>query len=264
MRGSLGTHELRVGDLAIDVTANRFRVLRNEFGRLDINAMLTLRGQFEAPRLAGDITIDGDSLQVDQILERALFQPYSTEPVTITSLDAVAALNPWDRMGLDISLHIPRTLRLIGSDVQVSPGTPIGLGDINLRVGGDLYLYKDPGRAALCHRIARPGQRHLRVPGTAVRNRRGRQLDQLRRRPGSRSSGSRVTREISGVQTRVTISGSLRAARAAAGQHAAARRVRHPVAHRLQHDAQRPDRRCSSRSSRSAPARSRRGSWRSR
>ena len=109
----------------------------------------------------------------------------------MASLDAVAALNPWDRLGLDVSLHVPKTLRLTGSDVQVSSGTPIGLGDINLRVGGDLYLYKDPGPTALGHRIARPDQRHLRLPGTAVRHRRGRQLDQLRRRSRSRSSGSR-------------------------------------------------------------------------
>src|SRR5207247_7058483 len=83
---------------------------------------------------------------VDRMLERALFKPYATEQTSMTSLDAVAALNPWDRLGLDVSLHVPKTLRLTGSDVQVSSGTPIGLGDINLRVGGDLYLYKDPGQ----------------------------------------------------------------------------------------------------------------------
>jgi hypothetical protein len=59
-------------------------------------------------------------------------------------VDAVAALNPWDRLGLDISLHVPGTLKLLGDNVQVSPGTPIGLGQINLRVAGDLSLYKDP------------------------------------------------------------------------------------------------------------------------
>ena len=41
---------------------------------------------------------------------------------------------------------MPNTLRLIGDNVQLSPGTPIGLGNINLRVAGDLYLYKDPGQ----------------------------------------------------------------------------------------------------------------------
>jgi autotransporter translocation and assembly factor TamB len=49
-------------------------------------------------------------------------------------------------MGLDIALHVPNSLRLTGQDIQVTTGTPIGLGDINLRVLGDLYLYKDPGQ----------------------------------------------------------------------------------------------------------------------
>ena len=54
-------------------------------------------------------------------------------------------MNPWERLGLDLSLHVPATLRLTGDSVQISQDTPVGLGDINLRVAGDLYLYKDPG-----------------------------------------------------------------------------------------------------------------------
>jgi autotransporter translocation and assembly factor TamB len=144
VRGSLGTHELRVGDLQIEGTARRFEVMRNEFGTVDIDASVRLLGRYESPRIAGDITITSGSLRVDEILTRALFQPYSTEQTAITDVDAVAALNPWDRLGLDLSLHVPATLRLIGDSVQVSQGTPIGLGDINLRVAGDLYIYKDP------------------------------------------------------------------------------------------------------------------------
>jgi autotransporter translocation and assembly factor TamB len=209
VRGSLGTHELRVGELEIDLTADRFRILQNEFGRLDINATLALRGQFELPRLAGDLTIAGDNLQVDRILERALFQPYSTEAVTLASLDAVAALNPWDRLGLDIFLRIPRTLRLVGRDVQVSPGTPIGLGDIDLRVGGDLYLYKDP--ADLLYVTGSLDQ----VSGTYAFQGRRFEIDEA----GSSINfvgdlnpqlWVTVRREISGVETRVTLSGSLR------------------------------------------------------
>ena len=209
LRGSLGTHELRVADVSIDVLANRFEILRNQFGRFDVNTTLRLRGLFEEPRLAGEITINGGELKVDEILERALFQPYATEQVSITAIDAVAALNPWDRLGLDVTLRVPKTLRLTGSDVQVAAGTPIGLGNINLRVGGDLYLYKDP---------AQP----LYVTGS---------LDQVSgtyafqgRRFDIEEAGSSinfvgdlnpqlwvtVTRDISGVQTHVTISGALR------------------------------------------------------
>jgi autotransporter translocation and assembly factor TamB len=209
VRGSLGTHELRVGDVSIDVLANRFEILRNEFGRLDLDTMLMLRGRFEAPRLTGDITINGGDLKVDEILQRALFQPYATEQVSITSIDAVAALNPWDRLGIDVSLHVPRTLRLTGSDVQVAAETPIGLGDINLRVGGDLYLYKDPGEPLYV-----TGSLD-QISGTYVFQ--GRRFDIEEAGSSINFVGDQnpqiwvtVTRDISGVQTRVTISGSLR------------------------------------------------------
>ena len=51
----------------------------------------------------------------DELLDRVLFRPYATEPAEIGPLDPVAALNPWQRMGVDIVLNVPRTLRLIGS-----------------------------------------------------------------------------------------------------------------------------------------------------
>ena len=150
VHGSLGTHELTVGDVEIDVTARHFEVLRNPLGKVDIDARLQVRGRFERPRIIGDLTIAESDVRVDEILERTLFQPYATEATTITTtlteIDAVAALNPWERLGLDVAVHVPDSLRLTGSNVQVSEGTPIGLGDINLRVGGDLYMYKDPGQ----------------------------------------------------------------------------------------------------------------------
>jgi translocation-and-assembly-module (TAM) inner membrane subunit TamB-like protein len=145
VRGSLGTHELRLGDLEIEATARRFQILRNEFGRVDVDAALRLRGRSEAPRVTGDVTISGGDLRVDEILQQTVFRPYGTEPTAITEVDAVAALNPWNKLALDVALHVPNTLRLVGENVQVSPGAPIGIGDINLRVLGDLYLYKDPG-----------------------------------------------------------------------------------------------------------------------
>ena len=106
--GSLGTHELKVEDLAVDVTASGFEVLRNEFGTLEVDADLKLRGEFESPRLAGTITIAGGALNVDEILDRTLLLPYSTESAPPPSgVDAIAALNPWDRLGLDIAIHTP-------------------------------------------------------------------------------------------------------------------------------------------------------------
>ena len=171
--------------------------------------MLQLRGRFEGPRVVGDLTINGGDVNVDVILERALFQPYATEPLSITDLDAASALNPWSRLGLDISLHIPKNLRLLGQDVQISQGTPIGLGDVNLRVGGDLYLYKDPGEPlsvtgsldAISGWYQFQGRRFDIDEATSSINFRGDLNPELY---------VNVTREITGVLTRVAVIGPMR------------------------------------------------------
>jgi hypothetical protein len=209
LHGSLGTHELRVGDLEIDVTTRDFEVMRNEFGRVNIDAALKLRGSVESPQVQGDLTIDSGSANVDAILERALFQPYSTEPMSPVALDAAPALNPWTRLGLDVSLHIPRNLRLVGQDIQITQGTPIGLGDINLRVGGDLYLYKDAGAPVSVTGSLDSISGWYRFQG--------RRFDIDSRTSSINFLGDlnpelyvNVTREISGVLTRVSVVGELR------------------------------------------------------
>jgi translocation and assembly module TamB len=207
--GSLGTHELRVGDVEIDATARRFEILRNELGHIEIDATLQIRGRFESPRVTGDITLRQSELKGNEILDRTLFQPYSTEQVGPNpEVDAIAALNPWERLGLDVSLHVPDSLKLTGSDVQVSPGTPIGIGDINLRVAGDLYLYKDPAQPlyingsfdSISGSLVFQGKRFDVVPTSSIEFR------------GDLNPEVYVTvsREISGVEARVSILGPLR------------------------------------------------------
>lgn len=209
--GSLGTHELRVGDLAVEVRARGFEVLRNEFGRTEVDAQLNLRGQFESPRLTGRIGISEGELNVDEILDRVLLRPYATEadgaPAADTELDALQALNPWSRIGLDLAIDSRGTLRMIGSNVQVSAGTPLGLGNINVRAYGEVYLYKDPAQPlfvtgsldSLVGTYAFQGRRFELDPTSAI----------VFRGDLNPELYVTVTREISGVQARVSIVGPL-------------------------------------------------------
>jgi autotransporter translocation and assembly factor TamB len=90
----------------------------------------------------------------------------------------------------------------------VTPGTPLGLGSFNLRVLGDLYLYKDPEQPLYV-----TGS-FDRVTGTyAFQNRRFdiNPISSINFR-GDLNPELFVTveRVISGVQTRVTVAGALR------------------------------------------------------
>jgi hypothetical protein len=206
--GSLGTHELRVGDLEIDVTTKGFEVMRNEFGSVEVDAQLELRGRAEFPRVFGTVTIAGGELNVDEILDRTLFRPYSTQAASAVIDGAPAPLDPWDRLGLDMIVRVPGTLRMTGEEVQITSGTPIGLGDINLRVFGEVYLYKDPGDVlyvtgsldSLTGSYMFQGRRFDVDPASSV-NFQGDLNPELY---------VTVTRLIAGVDTRVAIVGPLR------------------------------------------------------
>lgn len=208
LRGSLGTHELSVGDLEVEISSQKFEILRNEFGRLAIDLKLQVRGRAESPQVTGELTISSGDLRVDEILQRALFQPYATEETTIVVAERTSILNPWQLLNLNLTLHVPNTLRLVGDNVQLTPGTPIGLGNINLRVAGDLYLYKDPKQPlyvtgsfdSVSGTYAFQGRRFDVDPASAI----------VFRGDFNPELYVGVTRTISGVQTRVGIIGPMR------------------------------------------------------
>ena len=212
--GALGTHERRVGDLQVAITSRSFEVLRNEFGRMEIDADLSLQGQFESPRLEGRVTVTRGELAIDSILDRTLFRPYAitaeaapAASSTAPTIDPIVALNPWERMGIGIDLRVPNTLRMTGDNIQLSAGTPLGLGKINLRALGDLYLYKDPAQPlyvtgsldSVTGTYAFQGRRFDLDPASSI-NFRGDLNPEL---------DVTVRREISGVEARVRISGLL-------------------------------------------------------
>ena len=207
--GSLGTRELRVGELAIDARARGLTVLANEFGSMEVDADLRLRGRADSPRVAGTVTVVGGEFDVDAILDRTLFRPYSTEATAAApaDIDPLAALNPWDRLGLDFELKVPNTLRMTGDNVQVSPGAPLGLGSFNLRVLGDLSFYKDPAQPlyvngsfdSVSGSYAFQGRRFELDPASSI-NFRGDLMPEVY---------VSVSRLISGVDARVTIAGPL-------------------------------------------------------
>ena len=64
---------LKVGDLEINVNARSFQVLRNEFGTMEVDVRLELRGIADSPIVEGKLTVTAGELKVDEILDRGPF-----------------------------------------------------------------------------------------------------------------------------------------------------------------------------------------------
>jgi len=138
----------------------------------------------------------------------ALSRPYATEAAGFTQpLDAANVVNPWERLTLNLTLHVPNTLRLTGENVRLSGGTPVGIGDIGLRVAGDLYLTKDPGSPlyvtgsfdTISGTFAFQGRRFDVDTASSI----------IFRGDLNPELYVGVTRVISGVETRVVVTGEL-------------------------------------------------------
>ena len=171
-----GTRELRVADLRIEATARvrgdpqRVRPHRHRCRAPAPRPIRAAANRRRSHHPAGDV-------RVDEILERALFQPYATEAADIADTDPVARSIRGTGSASTSHCTCPNTLRLSGENVQVSPGTPIGLGDINLRVAGDLYWYKDAaGRCPSPDRSTRSAARTRFRGGGSTSTRRARSI----------------------------------------------------------------------------------------
>jgi hypothetical protein len=152
--GELGLVGRKVGEMNMQVSAAEFNVLDNEFGSLQIETDLRVSGDATKPLITGQILTEAGRLEVDRILDVLARSPYRTEATVATtpegqsdpvSEEAVSSkLNLYDASTIDIRLRLPDDLVLRGRDMHAS-FSRIGLGDMNITVGGEVQIRKAPG-----------------------------------------------------------------------------------------------------------------------
>jgi translocation and assembly module TamB len=166
--GQLGFASYSLGPVNIQVSGQSFKLLDNQFGEIVVDADLRISGDATKPRISGTITPQAGLLEVDQLLEQLTKSPYSTEPtvavVTDTAASPASAAAPlpaapasplssstssatpslYDAATVDITLTLPDDLLLRGRDMQTAYSR-IGLGNMNITVGGELKIQKAPG-----------------------------------------------------------------------------------------------------------------------
>lgn len=144
------------GAVDLRVVARDFRVLGNSFGELSVNLNLTAVGTLVAPQVLGAVTVERGRFEVDRLLE-TFVQPYTAAAglqmpaAAVTDArphaDAPAPPRLFSGAAFSIDLQLPENVVVRGRGIQTEDG-PIGLGDINLTLGGTLQVIKRAGSDA--------------------------------------------------------------------------------------------------------------------
>jgi translocation and assembly module TamB len=147
--GDLAIHAAQVGAFNVAIKADDFKVIDNEMGNVRINSDLRIAGELRQPSVEGDLGISTGTINLDPILAQTGASAYATKQ---TEYATEAADNrgqtppPTGFAALRMNVHVtvPDDLVVKGSDLK-TPDAPIGLGAMNVTVGGDLRAMKDPG-----------------------------------------------------------------------------------------------------------------------
>jgi autotransporter translocation and assembly factor TamB len=155
----------------IRIATDGFAVLRNELGDVDIRADAQAQGDLASPRISGSIAIARGRIEVDELLRRSTTPARAPAPVTArvgwvtrtsapqppapgtptAQADAARVAeapspspSPWANAVVNLTIRIPDNLVLRGRDLR-SGSVAMGLGDLNLTIGGNLDVRKEAG-----------------------------------------------------------------------------------------------------------------------
>ena len=153
--GELGIERRSIGQVNLQVSTSQFKVLDNEFGDMQIDSDVRVTGDVDKPTVTGEIVTRPARLEVDQILEQLSRSAYSTEATVATETELTAGdvqavvpgddpeVGVYDAATIDVRLRLPDDLLLRGRDMHAS-FSRVGLGDMNITVGGELQIRKAP------------------------------------------------------------------------------------------------------------------------
>lgn len=140
--GELALHERQIGGLQIRIRSRDFEAMDNALGEIEVDTDLRITGEPIRPRFEGRVELASGTVRVDRILELG-DTAYEAHDVPLRP----AASPDAGRFALasDVQLIVPDNLVLKGTDIQPPGGSvPTGLGDVNVTIGGDLRVRKDP------------------------------------------------------------------------------------------------------------------------
>ncbi len=179
--GQLAVHERQVGAVDITIDSHNFELIDNELGDVDVDSTLKVTGELLRPRIEGDVRVVSGRLEVDKILQ-LFYDPYRVEelPDVVSAETKVAAAGSaeeatksalrqasqvgvtpeaaketeatpaepagiFSNIALNLRVRIPDNFVLRGRRIRPGGPTRASIGDMNITVGGDLDIRKNPG-----------------------------------------------------------------------------------------------------------------------
>ena len=148
--GDLAVHEKQLGALLLNITARDFKIIDNKMGNVRINSDVQLGGELRTPRIEGELGIETGSINIDEVLARTSDSAYATRQTEYLTKPEEAAPaepatpSPYEALKMDVHLTVPDDLVVKASSLQ-TPDAPIGLGAMNVTLGGDIRATKEPG-----------------------------------------------------------------------------------------------------------------------
>lgn len=154
--GDLGLHAREVGGFQIWVNADDFKIIDNDMGNVRIQSAVSMAGQMRAPIVQGYLGVTTGEINLDEVIALLGSSPYPTEPTRGDAGNTTAAIaqatpapdstSPFNALRMNVNLTVPDDLVVRASSLQ-TPGSPVSLGALNLTLGGDLNVTKEPGGA---------------------------------------------------------------------------------------------------------------------
>ena len=108
-------------------------------GNLHVNSNIELTGTLANPRVVGDLGVTTGNIKLDPILAKLTNSAYSTSEIDISKAQGGESNQRQGLLGaleLDMHLTIPDDLLVKADDLKTAEG-PVGLGKLNITLGGD-------------------------------------------------------------------------------------------------------------------------------
>jgi autotransporter translocation and assembly factor TamB len=148
--GDLAIHELTFGAFNVAVKADDFKVLDNTMGNVRVNSDLRITGELAYPRIEGELGVTTGVINLDEIIAQTGDSAYATKPIEyLTEPGAaetkaqVAPSSAFEALRMYVHVTVPDDLVLKGNDLNVTD-SPVGFGALNVTIGGDLAVSKEP------------------------------------------------------------------------------------------------------------------------